>query len=46
MAYDFYENKDYDNTIRICLDLYDKNIKLDKVLPLLSIFIFVKGGIL
>lgn len=43
MAYDFYENKDYDNTLRICLDLYDKNIKLDKVLPLLIYSYLSKG---
>ena len=42
-AYEYYENGDYDNSINLCLDLYQKNYKLDKILPLLIYSHLSKG---
>ena len=42
-AYKYYENRDYDNSINLCLDLYQKNYKLDKILPLLIYSHLSKG---
>ena len=42
-AFEFYENQQYDEALSICLDLHNKNYKLNEVLPLLIYSYLAKG---